>query len=333
MPSLDIFSNDAFTLQSLTLAINSMPFQPSRLGSMGLFQDDNISTTSLSIEKIGTTIALVPAAARGAPGKVVTGDKRNMVNINTVHLPQTAVINADEVQNVRAFGSETEVETVQNVVNKRLAKMRRNIDLTLEWQRVGALKGQILDSDGSTVLLDLFTTFGVAQVNQNWALSIDATKVLGLVTALKRAAEDELGGLPMGGLHVMCGDAFFDALVQHPALEKAYLYWQQGQFYQQDNRRGFRIADDVTFENYRGSVGGTAFIGTDNAYAIPMGVPDLFSTTYAPADYMETANTMGQRYYAKQEVMRMNKGVELEAQSNPISICTRPRSIVKLTRT
>ena len=333
MPSLDIFNTDAFGLQSLTQAIQTTPFMPGRVAEMGIFTEERISTTALSVERIGTTLILVPSTARGAPGKVIGGDKRTMVDIRTVHLPQIATINADEVQNVRAFGSESESDSVMAVVTGRLAKMRRNLDVTIEYQRMGAIKGQVLDSDGSTVLLDLFTTFGVSQIVQDWNLDADATKVMNMVTGLKRAVEDELGGLGMTGLHVLCGDAFFDTLVSHPAVERAYDRWMDGAFLRSDNRRGFMLADNVTFENYRGSVGGTAFVGTNDAYAVPLGVPDLFSTTFAPADYMETANTLGQRYYAKQEALRMGKGIELEAQSNPISICTRPRAVVKLTRT
>ena len=37
--------------------------------------------------------------------------------------------------------------------------------------------------------------------------------------------------------------------------------------------------------------------------------------------------------YARAEPLPMDKGVRLEAQSNPLSICTRPRAVVKLTRT
>jgi hypothetical protein len=48
---------------------------------------------------------------------------------------------------------------------------------------------------------------------------------------------------------------------------------------------------------------------------------------------METVNTIGIPYYAKQEARRMNKGIDFEAQSNPINLCTRPRAIVKLTLT
>ena len=47
---------------------------------------------------------------------------------------------------------------------------------------------------------------------------------------------------------------------------------------------------------------------------------------------METVNTIGLPLYAKQELMRMNKGVELEAQSNPLNLCTKPRAVIKLVK-
>ena len=43
-------------------------------------------------------------------------------------------------------------------------------------------------------------------------------------------------------------------------------------------------------------------------------------------------NTIGLPLYAKQELMRMNKGVALEAQSNPLNLCTKPRAVIKLTK-
>jgi ATP-dependent protease ClpP protease subunit len=78
--------------------------------------------------------------------------------------PQLAAILtilADEVQNVRAFGSESMLEGVQAVVNQRMSEMASKMDATLEHLRIGAIKGQILDADGSAVIYDLFTEFGV----------------------------------------------------------------------------------------------------------------------------------------------------------------------------
>lgn len=334
MPSLDIFNNDAFSVQSLTKAINDTPHQPMRIGELGWFSEEGITTTALSIEKQGTTLSLVPSAQRGAPGKPVSNDKRSLIPINTVHLPQRGAVIADEVQNLRAFGSESELESVQTLVNKKLAKMRRNIDVTMEYQRVGAIKGQVLDADGTTVLLDLFTTFGVTQQTHDMNLDSDATKVKLMVVQAKRKVEDALGGLMYRSLRALCSEGFWDALVSHPAVVAAYERWMGGQFLREDQRDqgGFYFAG-VFWEEYRGNVSSQPFIDADAAYLVPEGVPDLFVTNFAPADYMETVNTNGLPYYAKQEAMGFNKGVELESQSNPISINTRPRSVVKLTKT
>jgi hypothetical protein len=46
---------------------------------------------------------------------------------------------------------------------------------------------------------------------------------------------------------------------------------------------------------------------------------------------METVNTMGIPYYAKQERMKYDRGVELESQSNPIMLNTLPEAVIKCT--
>ncbi|WP_342006773.1 major capsid protein [Stutzerimonas balearica] len=98
-----------------------------------------------------------------------------------------------------------------------------------------------------------------------------------------------------------------------------------------DLRKGFTFGE-VTWKEFYGKVGSISFIGENDAYLIPIGVSELFITRYAPADYMETVNTIGLPLYAKQELMRMNKGVALEAQSNPLNLCTKPRAVIKLTK-
>lgn len=331
MPALDIFNDDAFSVQSLSKAINETPYTPGMVSRRGWFSEEGVTTTLISIEKQGNALALVPAGERGQAGIVIGDDKRTLVPFQSVHLPQRGTIIADTIQNLRAFGSESELQSVQTVVNRRLAKMRRNIDVTIEFHRLGAIKGVILDADGSTALLNLFDRFGIAQQTHAMALNSDATKVKTKVVEAKRKMEDELGGNSYTDVVVLCGSGFFDAFVSHPAVAAAYDRWMDGQFLREDNRRGFYFAGCYWTE-YRGKVGAVEFIGSDDAYMVPEGVPDLFTTMYAPADYMETVNTNGLPYYAKQELMPMGKGVHLEAQSNPLTICTRPRVIIKLTK-
>lgn len=334
MPTLDIFNDDAFSVVSLTAAINDRTEGenvPSLLDP--LFEEEGITTTTVSIERMGDAISLVESKERGAPGQVVVGDKRTFIPFQTVHLPQQSAIRADEVQGIRAFGSESDVQVIENLVRQRQAKLRRQLDATLAYHKLGALKGQVLDSDGSTVLLDIFSAFGLTQQTHSLELDVDTTDVRVEAVKAMRKAEKALGfSALVTGWRAFVGEGFFDALISHPDVKNAYDRWQDGAALRNDLRGGFVFAN-IEWVEYYGKVGGVEFIDTDTGYLVPMGVPELFIARYAPADYMETVNTLGLPYYSRIEPMRWNKGVELEAQSNPLHLCTKPRAVIKLTKT
>lgn len=331
MPHLDIFAGDAFNLQTLTAAINELPHQPGRLGQMGLFAESGISTTTVTIEYRKGVLSLVPATPRGAPAQPKGGDKARLYTFNVPHLPQRSTIMADEVQNVREFGSEDQLKGVQSKVNEVLAKHRRDLEATIEFHRAGAVQGLIKDADGDP-LIDLFDVFGITKQTHVLALANDATKTLQSVTQAIRKSEDELGGTTVSGYAAVCGADFFDALTGNKKIEEAYNRWRESEYLRTDNRAGFAFGG-VNWAEYRGKVGGQDYVPANKAFLVPLGVPDLFLTRFAPADYAETVNTIGLPFYAKQELMRFGKGVELESQSNPLSICTRPRAVIELTLT
>ena len=72
------------------------------------------------------------------------------------------------------------------MVNKKLALSAFDLDATLEFLRIGALKGIILDADGSTVIFNLFTEFGVVQQTVDMNLDAGTTNVLGNIRAAQR---------------------------------------------------------------------------------------------------------------------------------------------------
>ena len=329
MADIALFQDDAFSLSSLSAAINEQPYVPGRIGTLGLFEEDGITTTTIQIERDGDTLSLVAAGERGSPAAVVGGSKRKMIPFNTVHLPQRAVIKADEIQNLRAFGSETELEALQTVVNRRLAKMRRQLDATHEFHRIGAIKGAVLDADGKTVLIDLLQYFGIEQTVIPFELGKADTEIRVKCVEVQDAIEDALGATTYTGVRVLCGRSFWNKLIVAKTVKETYLATAMAASLRGDARAAFDFGG-CTFERYRGRVGDVGYVADDEAHAIPEGVPDLFITRFAPADYVEAVNTTGIPYYAKQELMDFGKGVEIEAQSNPIHLCTRPKALVKL---
>lgn len=332
MAEISIFEDEAFSVQNLVAGLNDEPHIPGQISNSGLFVESGSTTVTQQIEKSGNTLELVPAASRGATGLVVNGAKRQLIPFNCVHLPQTFTILADEIQGIRAFGSRTELQAVQDVVNARYIPVINQLAATHEFQRVGALKGQIIDADGTTVLNNLFTAFGLSQQTQAIGFNADAatsTADADIVAALDQQ-EDALGNASSTGAVAWCGKTFWAKLISDGRIREAYLNHEAAAALRGDRRQQFEYGG-VLWIRYRGKVGGTAFIADSEAYLVPEGVPDLFRTIFAPANYMETVNTLGVPYYGKLERLPFDKGVLGEAQSNPLHICTKPTAVIKLT--
>lgn len=335
MPTLDVFNTDAFSVRSLTAAILKAPYKPGRLGEMGLFSERGITTTVVQVEEQDGQLSLIATSPRGSVPDSLGNSKRKMRAFNVPHLARESTIIADEVQGIRAFGTESDVQTVQGLVDQRLATLRAMHEATLEHLRIGAVRGTILDADGVSVISNLFTEFGVAQQTQDFAFSVDATDVRAKCIAVLRQIESELGGSTYTGARALCSASWFDALVGHPTVAEAFKY-REGEVLRNDLRRGFTFGG-ITFEEYRGSVGGVDFIADGEAYCLPEGAQTvngpLFQTWFAPADFEETVNTLGLPVYAKQaRDPEFQRWVKLHSQSNPLPICLRPRAVVKLTK-
>ncbi|MDX2265441.1 MAG: major capsid protein [Hyphomicrobiales bacterium] len=335
MLTLDVFKGDGFSLAEMTDLINHLPHVPGRLGQLGLFQETPVTTTTVQIEEKFGQLALLSPTPRGAPGTTLDKTKRNLRTLAVPHFETQDGIMADEVQGVREEGTTSAVKTVQALVSSRMAEHTLFFDVTLEHLRVGAVKGIVSYNDGST--LNLFTEFGViqeAEVDFDLDAASPAEGALRKrCDAVVRKIAENLGGVPFSGVHAMCGDNFWDDLVAHKEVRDTYKNWNAAVELRTGTAYSAMLFGGIMWENYRGKVGSTSFFDTDKAHFFPTGVPQLFRTYFAPADYIETVNTLGKPRYAKQYPMPNGKGVHIDMQMNPLNICTRPKVLMKAKRT
>ena len=172
------------------------------------------------------------------------------------------------------------------------------------------------------------------------ALTTATTNVLGNIRVAQRMSITALKQAIFTGWRALCGDAFFDALIGHAKVEDKYLN-------SADNRLLARGRPRLRCHRLRrrglGKLPRRQRVkqrrhrpGRISRPTMPISFrrdrPSLFVTNFAPADYVETVNTIGLPRYAKQEPMKMGKGIDIETQTNPLCLCTRPRAVVKLTR-
>lgn len=325
----------AFSLVSMTAALLDQPHIPMRLGQLGIFDASGMRTLKASIERQGNTLQLVQTTPRNTPGIQNVRDGRTLIDIPTSRIQLEDTITADEVQGIRAFGSESDLMTLQQEVNARNARMSNSIEATIEFQRIGAIKGLVLDADGST-LINLFTTFGVSQQSE---VAFDLSNVANGQLRVKcssviRMIEDELGGLPYSSIHAMCSSQFFDDLTANSEFRAFHLQTVNAEKLAERIARRQVDFGGITFEEYRGAVGGTKYVADDKAHIMPLGVPDLFLTRYAPAEYFDTVNTVGLPRYARMffDPRDPLSKVLSVVQTNIFNICTRPRVLIPAKR-
>ena len=320
---------DGFTLTQLSQAINVLPNMYSRVASLNLFKWRPQSGKTASIEMRNGVLRLVPTTPwGGVPPKNQSG-RSNIRSFNIPHMPIEDTVHAADVIGVRQFGTDGTLTAIAQRVNDKLQEMKNKIDQTMEWRMLGALRGVVLDYDGS-VIEDYFTAFGITKKSIDFALDDPDTDVRAKCVEVLRWQEDHLQGEAMSGSRALVSPEFFDALITHPKVTAVYQGWAEAaNKLGGDLRKGFTFGG-VTFEEYRAVVDGQRFIAAGAGHAFPLGTSETFSNYGAPADFVETVNTIALPYYARQQNKDFNRGIDLHAQSNILPMVTRPATIVEL---
>lgn len=352
MAHMDIFKQDAFSMGTLTGTMERIPYRPSLLGSMNLFRKVPVRTEFFAIEEKNKTLGIIQTSARGAPLAQGGRDRRKIRRFDTVRLAKGDRIKAAEVQSIRAFGSETELKQIQELVVERQMQLREDLELTFELHRLGAIQGKVLDADG-TLIIDWFAEFGIPEPTAiNFGLNTGTTDVEALIRAeVIRGMQKKSQGAWVPGAYAvgLCGDVFFDKLTNHKTVRETYLNYTAA--------AGLRAAGGVAqtgpegaffeftyggvrFINYRGvdtftdgAANGIDSIGikSNEVKLFPVGARDVFQHAMSPGEGMNDVNQPGREVYSEIELeKRANpRHADLEIYSYPLLVCTRPEMLMK----
>lgn len=332
MATLDIFNNDAFRLSQLTQTIIDIPRIPTQIGDSGLFSESGMTGTVMMIERKGAELKLVPTSPRGGVPEPVHAKGRKLIPVAAVHMAESWNVQADEVLGIRAFGSEDQTVPISALVRERMALAKAQMDLTHEYHRVGAIKGQVLDADGSSVLYDMYDLFGMTKQTLETNIDNPASAADPKATSMqiKRAIKAKLGGRSFTGVKAYVSADYFDKLVGHDKMKKAWELWNNGAYLrQQQNEDDFEFAG-VRYTVYEGGTDAGDFIPAGKGYAFPTGVPNMFQTLFAPAPFVETVGSMGLPYYAKQKQNDWGTAIDGMAVSCPLYLNTLPEAVIEL---
>lgn len=338
MQIIDIFNDDAFSVVELGMSINVIPTKYGRIGQLGLFPNRGILTPDVAIE-IDTTITnLLQSSRRGAPGTAGTKGKRSARSVPTIHVPHGTQLTADDLRKRRGRDGQISLASAQAEIAREQRAHRRKHDITLEHLRAGALRGVILDADGS-VILNLFTEFGVTETEFDFKLGTANEDLR--VTSLQVAThmDEHLEGETLTGVRGLASQTWFEGFIKHESVKRAWdNHNSSSDKLGNDPRRGFFFGG-ITYEQYKGK---GSFLEEDNTTTIrefipegdvrfmPEGMEDSAATFNAPSDFMEDIGEEGEPFYMKLAPdPKLNRYVDVHSQMNPLPFCSRPKLLVR----
>ncbi len=333
----DVFNGNAWgVLEYQEQVVERVDYRPQLLGSLNLFEPIYSRSRAIAIAYRDRTMALIATSPDGsAPEELVPQDS-DVRYFRTTRLAKGSTIYAAELASITALPFDVQTREVAQEVTRRTARITEDLELTWEHMRFGAVQGRVMDSDGVSVLYDWYSIWGIAEpVEIDFELDSPGTDVRKKCRDVGRTMQKAGKGVwtPSSRVVGLCGDEFFDALLNHPQIKETKLGTERAVTI--ENIEGYSSIEieNITFVNYRGTDdGATLAIAANRVRFFPMGARGAFQVGWGPAnEFKPYLNRAGIEKYGLilSDPSGRDAWDRTEIYSYPIFICTRPEMLLR----
>ena len=327
------FQNN-FAVTDYTQELLLIPNQWGLINELGIFSEEGITQHSVTVESRNGTLGLIADQVRGARSNANKDITRTLRSVPLGHYPLDDSVKPEDIQGVLAYGSADMAETEANVIARKLERIRMNHAATLERARAYAITNAGIWAPNGTVAADFLTDFGVTRKEVDFTFGTStADMIANTEQGLAHIQDNIQSGEVVNNVAVLCSPTFFAKLISHATVKDAYRYYTSTQepLRQRLGSGLYRRFDfgGVTYYEYRASYNGEALIPAGEAYMVPVGVSDLATTYYGPANKFSHVNTIGEQAYVFTYRDPKDSEITIQSESNFINLLRRPQAVVK----
>lgn len=333
-------ANGQFELTDWTEELNIIPNSWGTIGELGIFQEESVAEHVVTFEKITKDGALIVDRVRGDRNNVNKDYAREIHTFAVPHFPLSDYISPSDIQGKRAYGNANDAESLAAVRTRKMERIARDHNWTLEAARAQALVLGTAYAPNSTVSQDWYSEFGKTATTVDFAFSTSTTDVVSRVETVIASIQDNGGMISLSGIVVLCSPTWFAALIGHASTKTAYQYYTSTQEPLRQRlapggsatamHREFNYAG-VRFIEMRDAFNGTQLIPTNTAIAVPTGT-DYFKTYFSPANRFFLTNTLGMRQYFFETPSLDGTEIKIDTESNFINALLRPELVIRITK-
>jgi Phage major capsid protein E len=337
MATIRSYTN-AFEVTDYTQELQIVPNSWTLLNDSGLFTEEFLSTNTVTFEEQAQTLGLIGDAFRGAKPQANKDDNRKIRSYPIAHFPIVDAVKPEDIQGKRAYGSNDTAETEAAVIARKMERIRRNMDITMEVGRFSLLTTGNLYAPNGTISGNVFTDFGITQTSVDFVLGTTTTDIVAKVETVIAAMQDNANtGDVITGIIAYCSPEWFAKLIAHTKIVDAYKYFSatEGQMIQRNRAGGnnglyreFTYAG-IRFIEVRTVLAGQRLIPAGEVVFVPTGTTDTFVSYFGPANRMDFVNTVAERGYMWSYRDPKGQGIDIDGEFNVTSIVRRPALVVK----
>ena len=337
MATIRSYTN-AFEVVDYTQELQLIPNSWTLLNDSGLFTEEFLSTNTVTFEEQAQTLGLIGDQFRGAKPQANKDDNRKIRSYPIAHFPVVDAVKPEDISGKRAYGSNDMAETEAAVVARKLQRIRRNMDITMEVGRFSTLTSGNLYAPNGTISGNLFTDFGITQTSVDFVLGTATTDIVAKVETIIAAMQDNANtGDVITGVIGYCSPEFFAKLISHAKIVDAYKYFSatEGQMIQRNRAGGnnglyreFTYAG-IRFVEVRTVLAGQRLIPVGDAVFVPTGTSDTFVSYFGSANRMDFVGTVAERGYLWTYRDPKGQGIDIDGEFNVTHIIRRPALVIR----
>lgn len=338
--------NGDLELQNFTPLMELVEREENLLERMGLFSVDFSDKTVESFERIVAGTDTIYSVARGADRQVAGDDSAKTAFLEIPFFALDKVSKPNEVQDIRAFGTADVSETVQNRVNRIIARIQRGHARLHTNAMYACILGSTYAKDAAgndrpNLVKTYQSIFEVPDAdmfegNAGGTGAVDltdqASNPADYFETFRKHVINQAGD--QGDdyeIIALLGSGAFTALKNHTDYVEAFASYAseveplRNRLGGLKNNRVLQWQGVTYIEDISGKIADTKII------MFPMGFQDMFMLKYAPADTEKHANTTAEAAYLFLDTQRRKTVVESE--TSLVCVNTRPELVANITAT
>ncbi|MCP4986963.1 MAG: hypothetical protein GY928_13210 [Colwellia sp.] len=323
-------------LTDVSFLTELQPRQLNLLETMGLFSTSNESFTHFQAERIINGVDAIVHKERGGERQYMDRESVQEESFKIPFFPLDGIAKASDAQDFRKYGTPDTPQKVKDRVEAYITRAHKSHANHLRAAMYTAITagttyaGAGFTTANSQYVVNYATVWGVTRPA---AVALDLTAATNPLVTLERnvieplitAAQDQADEYEV---IVLCGSGVFNSYTQHAQVQEDIINSKDESKAYRDRLGGSKIGRVFVHGNITIIEDKSGNIARGDAYALPLGIDDMFKVHYAPADHKDYVNTEAEEMYVF--LKDDDRHDKVETETSFVCVNNRPELVYEL---